>query len=309
MDSMNQLTSAVQTFTCPRCARGEFRSLPGPEGKAFCPWCGDAVTGGVTPPPAPVPAAPAASASLEELIARVAANAPEDAVRALRERVTELNRVCEQAQSDLRNELAKKEGIKQAVMKEVERLGSRLDETKVLHQRKEHDHHEAMEEVGRLKEELEKERKKAAEAASTRGDLEETGKSLFLAESELKDRRKQSQELREGRDAARREAEQLRQELAKQKSGSEAALAELRQKIGAAEARLATLKSAEADLSQLKDRVLELRKQLEAARQESKAKTAALQTDVEKKDQRIKELQMLIKTLGERLNDLSSRRP
>jgi peptidoglycan hydrolase CwlO-like protein len=36
-------------------------------------------------------------------------------------------------------------------------------------------------------------------------------------------------------------------------------------------------------------------------------KTKSLQADLDKRDQRIRELQMLIKTLGERLNDLTSR--
>jgi chromosome segregation ATPase len=301
------MSTTVQTFTCPRCARGEFRSLPGTDGKAYCPWCGDAVTGGVAPPPAPVPAAPVAEApaSLDDVIARVAANAPEDAVRALRDRVAELNRACEQAQADLRRELEKKDAIKQAVIKEVERLGSRLDETKVLHQRKEDDHRAAMEEVGRLKAELEKERKRADEASSVAGNIEEMGKSLLQVEFKLQESQKAQREAQEGRDAARKEVEQVRGELGTSKADA----LKLREKLAAAEKRLEALKGADADMNHLKDRVLELRKRLEAERAEFKAKTAGLQTDVEKKDQRIRELQMLIKTLGERLNDLSSRRP
>ncbi len=47
----------------------------------------------------------------------------------------------------------------------------------------------------------------------------------------------------------------------------------------------------------------DLKKQAE----ESAAKAAALQAEVGKRDQRIKELQMLVRTLGERLNDLADR--
>src|SRR5688572_4232636 len=121
------MTLTVQTFVCPRCKRGEFRSLPGVDGKAFCPWCGDAVTASDAPPPAPAPepAPPAAAAP------------PDPLVPVLREEIAEQTRRRERAESDLRQELERKKDIKQAVMEEMGRLAAQLGEAHDLLSRKE----------------------------------------------------------------------------------------------------------------------------------------------------------------------------
>src|SRR6185295_1406178 len=97
----------VQSFTCPRCRKGEFRSLPGPNGKAYCPWCGDAVAPGSTastPAPGPLP-----EFSLEELANRIAgqiAAPPPPAAPApspdLEARLAESERRREAAETELR---------------------------------------------------------------------------------------------------------------------------------------------------------------------------------------------------------------
>jgi len=297
------MTLTIQAFTCPRCKRGEFRSLPGTDGKAYCPWCGDAVAGGVAPgsdpPSAPEgAAAPVVTATLDELLERVARNAPEDAVRALRERLADLNRKREQAESDLRQELDKKVLIKKAVMEEVGRLGSQMGETKVRLKQTEEEHQSATSEMFRVKAELEKEREKTAELSASRASLE----------AELEERRKAVRELKDASDVARRDAEQMLAHLDKSRATSAAELAELRKKIASYEARLATQKAVEAELNSLKPRLRD-QQRLEKERAEFQEKASTLQTAVGKKDERIRELQLLIKTLGERLNDLSSRHP
>jgi DNA repair exonuclease SbcCD ATPase subunit len=325
------MTPIVQMFTCPRCNRGEFRSLPGDDGKAYCPWCGDMVTGGVaTPPPAPAASAPETPVAPGAPVDGAARTAAEGDVPALRARAEALDRMYEQVKSELRQELDKKELIKKAVMEEVGRLGAQLGEAKALLERKDEEHRSALADLNRLKEDLEKEREKAAELSKARGNIDEMGKSLFIVESELEERRKSSRELEEGRDTARREVDQLRSDLTKTKTTSESELVGLQKKLAACEARLEALKGTETDVNDLKVRLLELRRRLETERAEFQAKTAAQQAELEKKtaahkselekkagahqaelekrDQRIRELQLLIKTLGERLNDLAGRR-
>jgi chromosome segregation ATPase len=297
------MTLTIQAFTCPRCNRGEFRSLPGTDGKAYCPWCGDAVLGSVAPGSDPLSApegaaAPVVTATLEELLERVARNAPEDAVRALRDRLADLNRKREQAESDLRQELDKKVLIKKAVMEEVGRLGSQMGETRVRLKQTEEEHQSATSEMFRVKAELEKEREKTAELSASRASLE----------SELEERRKAVRELKDASDVARRDAEQMLAHLDKSRATSAAELADLRKKIAAYEARLATQKAVETELNGLKPKLRD-QQRLEKERAEFQEKASTLQAAVGKKDERIRELQLLIKTLGERLNDLSSRHP
>ncbi len=316
------MTVLVQTFTCARCNRGEFRSLPGLDGKAFCPWCGDAVTGGVaTPPPAlppapapapppavSVPEAPLVDAGIDQLLDRVGRTAPEELLRALRARIAEMSRACEEAGAELRRELEKKQEIKRAVMEEVGRLGSQLGDTKTQLHKKDDERRSVLAELGRAKEELERERKQGAEAATLREGLAEKERTLGRLEAELEDRRSAGRDLLESRDAARREIEQLRAELAKLKAASEAELAEQRKKVAGMESRLGTLKLCEAELADLRPKIQDSRRRLEKERGEFQEKVSGLQAELDKRDQRIRDLQLLIKTLGERLNDLTSRR-
>ncbi len=319
------MTYVVQTFSCPRCNRGEFRSLPGPDGKAFCPWCGDAVSGGVAaapppPPPAPpraavaapapvaVPDPPLASSDLAQLLDRVARSAPEDVVRALRERIADMSRACEETSAELREEVDKKLEIKRAVLEEVGRLGSQLAEAKGQAQRKEAEARAAQAELVRAREELEGERRKGVEQASLRERLEERERAARSLEGQLEELRKSGREQQEARDAARRELEQLRAELGKSRAASEAELGEQRRKLAALEARLGSVKLLEAELVDVKAKCQDYRRRLEKEQKESQGKGAAQQAELEKRDQRIRDLQLLIKTLGERLNDLTSRR-
>ncbi len=299
------MTEAVQIFSCARCNRGGFRSLPGPDGKAFCPWCGDRVSASAAPPPAadPVPSAPVASVGLDQVIDRVAKDAPEIALRALREHVSEVERKCEQAEAELRRELDKKHEIKRAVMAEMGQIGSQLTETQARLQRKEDELRSALSEAGRLKEDLAKERKRADDLTGERGNLEEKGKAARALEADLDASRKSLRESQEARDAAGRDALLARSELAKAKDASAVEAAELRKKLSAAEARAQALKNSGEEVRILKES--RLRSEKERAELTEKAK--ALQGEVEKRDQRVRDLQLLVKTLGERLNDLTSR--
>lgn len=282
------MSLTVQVFTCPKCNRGEFRSLPGPDGKAFCPWCGDGVAGGIAPPtpapPAPEPVASTAPALVSET--RVVDDGP------LRERVAELTRRCEQAEGELQRELDKKQQIKQAVALEMKRLEAVAAESRTLLLRKEEEQRTAVAGLARLETELQAERRKVEDLSGTRMLVEGMEKTVHRLEAE-------NVELREGRDAATKEAEHLKSDLAK----AEGERGELRKKLAAAEARVETLKDAAVELSDLKAE----RRRLEKERAEFQVKAAALQSEVEKRDRRVAELQMLVKTLGERLNDLTRR--
>jgi chromosome segregation ATPase len=300
------MAEAVQIFSCARCNRGGFRSLPGPDGKAFCPWCGDRVSASAAPPPTPevsVPAPAAPTPGLDQVIDRIAKEAPEIALRSLREHVAEVERKCEQAESELRKELEKKQEIKRAVMAEMGQVGSQLAEAKAQLQRKDEELRSALTEAGRLKEDLGKERKRADDLAGERGGLEAKEKAARSLEADLDASRKSLKELQEARDAAGRDALVARSELAKAKEASAAEVAELRKKLSAGEARVQALKGSGDEVKILKES--RLRSEKERAELTEKVKT--LQGEVEKRDQRVRDLQLLVKTLGERLNDLTSR--
>jgi chromosome segregation ATPase len=305
------MSIAVQIFSCPHCKRGGFRSLPGPDGKAHCPWCGDRVAADTAAPPPPVPeVAPTpviGSPDLSQIIDRVAKDAPEVAVRALRDRLAEVERKCEQAESELRRELDKKQEIKRAVLAEMGQLGSQLSESKALLQRRDEELLSVLLEAKVLKDDLGKERKRADDLAGERGSLEEKGKALRSLEAELEASRKAVRDLQEARDEAGREAQQARSELARAKEGSAVELGELRKKLASGEARLQALKGSGAELKALKALHAEYRGHTEKEQAELLEKTKTLQAELGKRDQRIRELQLLIKTLGERLNDLTSR--
>lgn len=292
---------AVQTFSCPACRGGEFRSLPGPDGKAFCPWCGVAVTGGtatsaVEAAPAPVPAAPAPPPAAD----------PE-----LRERLTTLQRRSEQAEAELQRELDKKETIKRAVSVEMGRLAAQLAEAREQHARESEAHRSAVADLSRLKAELDESRKRAAELAGAQAAAEAQEKARAALQSELEAARRDARAWQDQLETARHQAEQLKAELARLKASSEAEIKGLWKSVQAGEDKAKALK-AESDekLKALKGADAELRelKPLwEKERAAQRAKEASLRGELEKRDQRIRELQLLIKTLGERLNDLTGR--
>jgi len=298
------MSPSVQLFSCPRCKGGDFRSLPGPDGSAFCPWCGNSVAAGAAPPPPP--SSPQVAPVPEPAVGSGAQDASEAVVRALRDRIAELDRKCGRAESDLRQELDKKQEIKKAVLAELGRLESQLSEMKALLQRKEEEHKSALAETSRLQEDLGKERKKADEQDGTRKSSEE--KAARALESELEQSRKAAREMQDARDTARREAEAIRSDLAKKMETSKTEIAELRARIVAGDARFRSVKDSGDELTALKARHEDLRRRAEKERAELQEKASTLQSDVEKKEQRVRDLQLLVKTLGERLNDLTSRR-
>ena len=301
----------VQTFTCPRCRRGDFRSLPLPDGKAYCPWCGDLVTSGADPAPPATPAPTPAPAPAPSPAPAVPRDGSEGELRALRDQVADLTRRCEAADAELRHERDRKQEIKKAVMEEVGQLTSRLTEQQALLQRKEDDHRSALAEIARLKEELERERTTAVELAYVRGALEEKDKLARNLETELAGRRKAVADLERARDLARQDAEQMRAHHELARSTSTAELADLRKRVAAQETRLAGLKDADVRLKDADARLEELKaaaRRTEDERGRLQSRTSDLQSELAKRDQRIRELQLLIKTLGERLNELADRR-
>lgn len=282
----------IQTFTCPRCRKGEFRALPGPNGMAFCPWCGDAVA---PPTPASDPA-PLPEFSLEDLAQRVAgqiagsSGAP--AAPDLEARLAESERRREAAESELRRELEKRQEIKKAVQSEIGRLEAEVAEVRDRMRRKDEDHAAALQSVNLLRdakgEEWNGERTRLLNAA------EQQEKAFRALEARLEERQKSESEIRAVLDASRKDVGKLHAEVAAAEAGRE----ELRRKLGAADAKLLSLKDAPAQLEGLKQRL-----------QEALARASGLQAELEKKEQRIRELQLLVKTLGERLNALADRPP
>jgi chromosome segregation ATPase len=262
-----------------------------------------------TPPPVPdaAPAAPATSPDLRRIVDRGSAEAPEIAVRELRDRLEEMERKCAHAESELRRELDKKQEIKRAVLVEMGQLGSQLAESRALLQKRDEELLAALLEAKDLREDLGKERKRAVDLAGERESLEEKEKAVRNLEAEIEATRKAGRDLQEGRDAASRDAQQARSELAKAKEASAAELGELRKKLAAGESRLQALKGSTGALKALTARHEEYRSHAEKERAELQEKAKTLQADLGKRDQRIRELQLLIKTLGERLNDLTSR--
>jgi chromosome segregation ATPase len=233
----------------------------------------------------------------------VAKEASEIALLALRDRLVESDQKRELAESALRVELEKKQAIKKAVITEVGQLTGQLGEARSFLQKKEEELRDALSETSRLKEDLEKERKRADDLAKARGNHEELEKALRGLEAERDAGRKSVRQVEEARDAARRDVQQAKSDLAKLKQSSEAELTDLRKKVAAAQ----TLKGSGEELKELKVRFEEARRRMEKERAEFLEKVSILQSEGDKKEQRIRELQLLIKTLGERLNDLTSR--
>jgi chromosome segregation ATPase len=81
----------------------------------------------------------------------------------------------------------------------------------------------------------------------------------------------------------------------------------LKKKLAAAESRLHSQKGSADELKALKAKHEGYRGRMEKDHAALTEKAKSLQADLEKRDHRIKDLQLLIKTLGERLNDLSGR--
>lgn len=237
----------------------------------------------------------------------VAPGGPEVDGSALRDRLAESERKCGLAEAELRRELDKKQEIKRAVLAEMSQLASELAQTKALLQQRDEELLSALLEAKVLKDDLSGERKRADDLARERASLEEKGKALRNLEAELQAGRTAVRELEEARGSAGREAQQARSDLAKAKEAAAAEIGEARKKLAAAEARVLALKSSGDELRALKARHEEQRDRTEKERTELLEKSRHLQADLEKRDQRIRDLQLLVKTLGERLNDLTSR--
>ena len=280
----------VQSFTCPRCQRGQFRALPGENGKAFCPWCGDAVTGGSSSPAG----APMPEFSQEDLAkppaGPIAAPAAAPESPDLETRLAESERRREAAESALRRELEKRQEIKKAVQSEMGRLEAELSETRTRVRRRDEEHAAALESLNVLK--SAKDDEWNGERMRLQDAFEQKERALRELETKLTERHRSASEFQAALDALRGEVQKLRDEVA----AADADRAELRRKLGAAEQKVQSHKDATAQLDYLKQRL-----------QESHAKATGLQAELEKRDKRIKELQVLVKTLGERLNDLADR--
>lgn len=273
------MSAVVQVFSCPRCNRGGFRSLPGTDGKAHCPWCGDRVLAGGSAPaePAPDPTPTPVSGS------------PAIPEADLRDRVARL-------EADLRREQEKKQEIKRAVMVEMAQLTAQATEAKSQLQAKEEEFLAVLLETKALKDEVARERKRADDLATERGAFGQQLNAVHSLEAELVAGRKTILDLQAARDAAGRDLQKARADLAKLQSISATELGELRKKLNTAVARGHADKNSGEELKALK-----------AQHQETQAKAKSLQAELEKRDQRIKDLQLLIQTLGERLNELSKR--
>jgi chromosome segregation ATPase len=113
--------------------------------------------------------------------------------------------------------------------------------------------------------------------------------------------------LETARNLAQAEAQESREQLDRAKADFDAGATDLRRKLTSWETRLAASKNLEGELSETRARSQENHRQLEKERGEFQARESALRTELEQRDQRIRELQMLVKTLGERLNDLARR--
>lgn len=286
----------VQSFTCPRCRKGEFRSLPGPNGKAFCPWCGDAVASGAPKPdPGPLP-----EFSLEELANRIAGQiaAPPAAPTApaapaspdLAARLAESERRRDAAEAELRKELEKKQEIKKAVLAEVNRLEAELADARNRIRRKDEEHAAALQSLDVLRD---------AKLQEFNGDrlryqdaVDQKDKALRALEARLEERQKAAAEAQSVLDASRATVGKLHAQIA----AVEAERDDLRKKLEAAEAKVQSVKDAPAQVQSLKRQL-----------QDAQTAAAGLKAELDKKDQRVKELQLLVKTLGERLNELADR--
>ncbi len=189
------MPTGVQVFSCPKCKRGEFRSLPGPDGKAFCPWCGGRVSAeglaalavpnaGWTSEPTslaeiaerlaiPSPASTPAPPPAPPVSAPVPAAAPAAPSPDLQARLADAEYRREKAEAELKREQDKKQEIKQAVLLEMARLEAQLAEAKERIHRKDEEHAASLEVLAKLKEARE------AEWAAERKALQDT-----LAEKE-----------------------------------------------------------------------------------------------------------------------------
>jgi chromosome segregation ATPase len=280
----------VQSFTCPRCKRGEFRALPGLNGKAFCPWCGDAVEPG-SPSPA---AAPTPEFSLGDFAERslgpIAAPPAAPASYDLESRLAESERRREAAEAELRRELEKRQEIKKVVVSEIGRLEAELADCQNRIRKRDEEHASALQTLNLLKNAREDEWN--GDRMRLQDAVEQKEKALRALQTRLDEHQRSATESQGVLDASRAEVGRLHDEVA----AADVDRAELRRKLGAAELKVQSHKDASAQLDSLKQRF-----------QEALAKAAGLQMELEKKDKRIKELQLLVKTLGERLNDLADR--
>jgi DNA repair exonuclease SbcCD ATPase subunit len=208
----------------------------------------------------------------------------------LETRLAESERRREAAESALRRELEKRQEIKKAVQSEMGRLEAELSETRTRVRRRDEEHAAALESLNVLK--SAKDDEWNGERMRLQDAFEQKERALRELETKLTERHRSASEFQAALDALRGEVQKLRDEVA----AADADRAELRRKLGAAEQKVQSHKDATAQLDYLKQRL-----------QESHAKATGLQAELEKRDKRIKELQVLVKTLGERLNDLADR--
>src|SRR5436190_17430482 len=282
-------------FTCPRCRRGEFRSLPGPGGKAFCPWCGDAVAakalGTDTGPSlqqfslsgqAPGPAVTLSSGT---------PSAAPPSQSGLEARLAESERRRELAEAELKKEVEKKQEIKKAVMAEVGRLEASLADANARVRRKDEEHASALESLNLLM--GAKKQQWDGLEMRLRDTLDQTEKARKDLEAALEALKSSSAGLQGELDATRADAARLRADFV----AADAERGELRRKLSSAGLRL----------QEAKDAALRS-KDLQTKLQGDQARSSELQADLDQRDQRIKELQLLVKTLGDRLNQLADRR-
>jgi len=261
---------------------------------------GNGAASALPPPPPP-------AVRLDDALDRVAKEAPEIAVRALRDALAESERKREAAEAELQRELDKKQDIKRAVLTEMSQLTSQLGDTKVKHKKADDELRAAQAEAAHFKEELDRQKKRAFELARNQGSLDDQDKRIRVLEADLEAARKSARESGAARDAAERDAKQAKSDIGKLVQASAAELADLRKKLATGESKLEVMKSSGDELKTFKTRLEEYRRTMEKERAQLQDKTSTLMGEIEKRDQRIKELQLLIKTLGERLNDLTSR--
>jgi len=303
------VSTEVQMYSCPRCQRGQFRAFPALNGKAFCPWCGDAVAPVAAPDASAADDPPLPELSLEELANRMSGGpaAPATITSApttvstrplpaapaapdLQARLAESERRREAAEAELRKELDKKAEIKKAVVAEVGRLEAELAEARDRVRRKDEEHASALQTLNVLtdsnKDEFNGDRMRMQQT------IDEKDKALKSLEAKLEERKASDAELRKMMDASRAEVGKLHAEVA----ATQAERADLRKKVADFDLKLASLKDAPAQLTDLKKKL-----------NDARVKSAGFEADVQRKDLRLKELQLLVKTLGERLNDLADR--
>jgi predicted nucleic acid-binding Zn-ribbon protein len=219
-------------------------------------------------PPAPPPPPPSPTAALEV-------------------RLAESERRRELAETELQKELGKKQEIKKVVLNEMARMEASIADANARVRRKDEEHAAALESLSVLLHA--KQQEWDGEQVRMRDSIDRAEKARQTLEAEMVELRKSSAIMQSDLGASRVEVSKLR--------AGQAELADLRRKLAAADTKLQAGREA---LARLKD--------VQQKLQDAEAKALGLQGELDNRDHRIKELQLLVKTLGERLNQLSDRR-